>query len=279
MAFSDLAPAASSDMAAMRAELAKVASMLQQLRAGAQLERAAGAGRLAVRACVQGSELFVRGGPHPLLSPKPRLQLPIRCWIPRCHWRPHCTTRLTPSCERPVRTLTGRVTVGSQSSTLLCCGRAVHAWTILMVEHRSCATELLDVPIGTGAGAGRHASGLAVETLSLLPLIFTRAVTAAVSRLQVQAQGPADLRSVTVTSVHPLALEHTAILRAHFGVCGRIVRATVLRNQATGEAAAVPSSRCGHGRLRRTCRRAVSCWRPGRCDAAGSPKTVGRSAP
>lgn len=54
---------------------------------------------------------------------------------------------------------------------------------------------------------------------------------------QVHAQGPADLRSVTVTSVHPLALEHTPILRAHFGVCGRIVRATVLRNQATGEAA------------------------------------------
>ena len=52
VAFSDLAPAASSDMAAMRAELAKVASMLQQLRAGAQLERAAGAGRLAVRACI-----------------------------------------------------------------------------------------------------------------------------------------------------------------------------------------------------------------------------------
>jgi hypothetical protein len=64
-------------------------------------------------------------------------------------------------------------------------------------------------------------------------------VTAPVIRLQVQAQGPADLRSVTVTSVHPLALEHTPILRAHFGVCGRIVRATVLRDQATGEASDV----------------------------------------
>lgn len=49
-----------------------------------------------------------------------------------------------------------------------------------------------------------------------------------------QAQGPADLRSVTVTSVHALALEHPAILRAHFGICGRIVRATVLRDQTTG---------------------------------------------
>ena len=58
---------------------------------------------------------------------------------------------------------------------------------------------------------------------------------------QVQAQGPADLRSVTVTSVHPLALEHTVILRAHFGVCGRIVRATVLRNQATGKAPNAPN--------------------------------------
>jgi hypothetical protein len=49
VALSDLAPAASSDMAAMRAELAKVAGMLQQLRAGAQLERAIGINSLAVR--------------------------------------------------------------------------------------------------------------------------------------------------------------------------------------------------------------------------------------
>lgn len=47
-------------------------------------------------------------------------------------------------------------------------------------------------------------------------------------------QGPSDVRSITVTSVHPLALEHAAILRAHFGVCGRIVRATVLRDRQTG---------------------------------------------
>jgi hypothetical protein len=65
-------------------------------------------------------------------------------------------------------------------------------------------------------------------------------------RKQVQAQGPADLRSVTVTSVHPLALEHTAILRAHFGVCGRIVRATVLRNQGTGEPSEAVSSGMMH---------------------------------
>lgn len=47
-------------------------------------------------------------------------------------------------------------------------------------------------------------------------------------------QGPSSSRSVTATSVHPLALEHTAILRAHFGITGRILRTTVLRDQKTG---------------------------------------------
>jgi hypothetical protein len=46
---SESAAAASGDMAAMRAELAKVAGMLQQLRAGAQLERAGGINSLVVR--------------------------------------------------------------------------------------------------------------------------------------------------------------------------------------------------------------------------------------
>lgn len=47
-------------------------------------------------------------------------------------------------------------------------------------------------------------------------------------------QGPSSSRSVTATSVHPLALEHTAILRAHFSITGRILRTTVLRDQKTG---------------------------------------------
>lgn len=54
--------------------------------------------------------------------------------------------------------------------------------------------------------------------------------------LVVQLQGPCNGRSVTATSVHPLALEHTAILRAHFGITGRIARTTVLRDQKTGAA-------------------------------------------
>lgn len=44
------------------------------------------------------------------------------------------------------------------------------------------------------------------------------------------------LRSVTVTAVHPLALQHPTILRAHFGTTGHILRTTVLRNQETGAA-------------------------------------------
>lgn len=53
---------------------------------------------------------------------------------------------------------------------------------------------------------------------------------------EISARVSSHLRSVTVTAVHPLALEHPAILRAHFGTTGHILRTTVLRDQETGMA-------------------------------------------
>ena len=68
-----------------------------------------------------------------------------------------------------------------------------------------------------------------------------------------QLQGPCNGRSVTATSVHPLALEHTAILRAHFGITGRIVRTTVLRDQKTGAAYSLTARICRQMRAQMRC--------------------------
>lgn len=82
--------------------------------------------------------------------------------------------------------------------------------------------------------AALHAARQAVRQ----PSVFSRISFPSASPQPAIEQYPvvsSSLRSVTVTSVHPLALEYPAILRAHFGTTGQIIRATVLRDLHSGE--------------------------------------------